>query len=70
MIDKAHDLPLSRQAKVLSISRGSVYYKPRPVSPEDVALMRTWRSCGGLACCRFDGHAVKLTQLRSRTQQG
>ena len=42
MIDKAHDLPRSRQAKVLSISRGSVYYKPRPVSPEDVALMRTF----------------------------
>jgi putative transposase len=40
MIDKAHDLPISRQAKVLSISRGSVYYRPRPVSPEDLALMR------------------------------
>jgi putative transposase len=40
MIDRAHDLSISRQAKVLNISRGSVYYRPRPVSPEDLALMR------------------------------
>jgi putative transposase len=40
MIEREHDLPISRQAKVLGISRGSVYYKPRPVSPEDLSLMR------------------------------
>ena len=40
MIDRNHDLPIARQAKVLNISRGSVYYKPRPVSAEDLALMR------------------------------
>ena len=40
MIDRTHDLPISRQAEVLNISRGAVYYKPRPVSPEDLALMR------------------------------
>jgi putative transposase len=40
MIDRTHDLAISRQAKVLNISRGSVYYRPRPVSPEDLALMR------------------------------
>lgn len=40
MIDREHDLPVSRQAKALGVSRGSVYYKPRPVSPEDLALMR------------------------------
>jgi putative transposase len=40
MIDRNHDLPVVRQAKVLNISRGSVYYKPRPVSAEDLALMR------------------------------
>ena len=32
MIVRAHDLPITRQAKVLNISRGSVYYLPRPVS--------------------------------------
>ena len=40
MIDRDHDLPVVRQAKALNISRGSVYYKPRPVSPEDLAIMR------------------------------
>jgi len=40
MIDREHDLPISRQAKALGVSRGSVYYRPRPVAPEDLALMR------------------------------
>ena len=40
MIDRAHDLPISKQAEVLNISRGSVYYLPRPVSAADLALMR------------------------------
>jgi putative transposase len=40
MIDRAHDLPISRQAAALNISRGSVYYLPRPVSSADLALMR------------------------------
>lgn len=40
MIDRGHKLPITRQAKVLSLSRSGVYYKPRPVSPEDLAIMR------------------------------
>jgi putative transposase len=40
MIDRSHELPLSRQAAVLEISRGSVYYDPRPVSASDLAIMR------------------------------
>lgn len=40
MIDRDHDLPITRQAQVLGISRGSVYYLPRPVSDADLALMR------------------------------
>jgi len=40
MIDRNHELPIARQAKVLNISRGSAYYKPRPVSAEDLAIMR------------------------------
>ena len=40
MIDREHKLPIARQAKALNISRGAVYYKPRPVSPEDLAIMR------------------------------
>jgi len=40
MIDEAHALPVIRQAKALGISRGSVYYKARPVSAADLVLMR------------------------------
>ncbi len=40
MIDRSHDLSITRQAKALNISRGSVYYLPRPVSVADLALMR------------------------------
>jgi putative transposase len=40
MIDRDHGLSVSRQAKVLGISRGSVYYLPRPTSGADLALMR------------------------------
>ena len=40
MIDRAHDLPIAKQAEVLRISRGSVYYLPRPVPEADLAIMR------------------------------
>lgn len=40
MIDRNHDLPVSRQARELGISRGSVYYRPYPTSSDDLALMR------------------------------
>jgi len=39
MINRTHPLPLTRQAEVLGISRGSVYYQPRPVSGADLKLM-------------------------------
>ena len=40
MIDRTHDLSIVKQAEVLNISRGSVYYLPRPVSETDLAIMR------------------------------
>ena len=40
MIDRDHDLPITRQAKALGVARSSVYYTPRPVSAEALALMR------------------------------
>src|SRR5207248_6511119 len=40
MIDRAHDLPITKQAKALNITRGSVYYLPRPVPEADLAIMR------------------------------
>ena len=40
MIDRDHELSIARQAKALNISRGAVYYKPRPVSDADLQIMR------------------------------
>ena len=41
MIDRAHDLPITgKRRQVLNISRGSVYYLPRPVSKADLAIMQ------------------------------
>ncbi len=40
MIDRSHDLPLTRQAEALGISRGCLYHQPQPVSAADLALMR------------------------------
>lgn len=40
MIDRSHKLSVSRQARILGISRGSVYYLPQPASFVDLALMR------------------------------
>jgi len=40
MIDRTHPLPITRQAELLRISRGSVYYLPRSASEADLTLMR------------------------------
>ncbi|WP_373429608.1 MULTISPECIES: IS3 family transposase [Cupriavidus] len=40
MIDRDHPLPVSRQVKLVDISRSSVYYQPRPISDADLRLMR------------------------------
>ncbi len=40
MIDRGHELAVSRQAALLQLSRSSLYYEPRPVSPNVLALMR------------------------------
>ena len=40
MIDRDDKLPVGTQAALLGISRGAVYYTPRPTSEADLALMR------------------------------
>ena len=39
MIDRGHKLSISRQAQLLNISRGAVYYLPKPVGESDLTLM-------------------------------
>ena len=36
MIDRDHELPIKRQAELLGISRGSVYYHPEPISRQPI----------------------------------
>ena len=40
MIDRKHALSVTRQARLLGLSRGAVYYLPQPVGAADLALMR------------------------------
>jgi len=40
MMDRQHDLSLTRQSSLLGIGRGSYYYQPRPTSQTDLDLMR------------------------------
>lgn len=40
MIDRGHELSITRQAKALGISRSIVYYLPQPASAADLVLMR------------------------------
>jgi putative transposase len=40
MIARGGELPVTRQAQLLSLSRSSVYYTPRPLSARDLQLMR------------------------------
>ena len=40
MIDRRHDLSITKQAEALGISRSSVYYLPRPVPAAELAVMR------------------------------
>ena len=40
MINRRHELSVVRQARLLGVSRSSVYYLPRPTSDGDLTLMR------------------------------
>ena len=40
MIDRTHELPVSRQCRILELPRSTAYYTPQGESPESLALMR------------------------------
>ena len=40
MIDRAHPLPINRQAEALGVARSTVYALPRPISDRDLDLMK------------------------------
>jgi putative transposase len=60
MIMREHELSITKQAKALRISRGSVYYLPRPVSATDLEIMRLLDRLHldpspARECCEADG---------------
>ena len=40
MIEKGAELPVKRQCEILQLSRSSVYYRPVPISPKELGLLR------------------------------
>ena len=40
MMDRLAELPVTRQCRILGLSRSSVYYTPQPIPEADLALMR------------------------------
>ena len=45
MIDRTHELPVKRQAELMGISRGTVYYHPEPVSEAELAAASYANTC-------------------------
>ena len=49
MIDRSHPLSVKRQAELLNISRGAVYYLPKPTSQRDLLLFKlAFGGAGGI----------------------
>jgi hypothetical protein len=72
MIDREHDLPITRQAAVLNISRGSVYYRPRPMPETDLAIMRpvmTARCQGRVLRCPLQDQPRPVVRSRVPGEQ-
>ena len=40
MIDRNHELPVTRQCQILRLARSTAYYQPAPIPEEDLTLMR------------------------------
>ena len=40
MIDRSHELPVSRQCQILSLARSTAYYRPQEASEAELTLMR------------------------------
>ena len=71
MIDPAHELSITNQAEALNISRGSVYYLPRPVPDADLTIMRRRRpAASGVPLSRARGCCKACWSLRGTRSAG
>jgi putative transposase len=75
MIDRSDKLSVRRQAELLNISRGTVYYLPKPTSDSDLATMNAidrlhldFPFMGSRQLCRAlvkQGHEIGRLHVRS-----
>jgi transposase InsO family protein len=56
MIDRHHALPIKREAELVGISRGAVYYVAAPLDPAELAVMRRM---GNTALYQKHGTSIK-----------
>ena len=70
MIDPAHELSITNQAEALNISRGSVYYLPRPVPDADLTIMRRLDRCIWSSLSRARGCCKACWSLRGTRSAG
>jgi len=68
MIDKDHKLPITKQCKLLELSRSSVYYEPAPVSDKDRELIRLIDEIH-LECPYFGSRGIKSILKRKGSRQ-
>ena len=65
MIDHEHQLSISRQAKLLGISRGSVYYQRRPSSPAEGIIFQSQTAYKQLRKMMVEEYLVGVISLPS-----
>jgi len=69
MIDKDHKLPITKQCKLLELSRSSVYYEPAPVSDKGRELIRLIDEIH-LECPYFGSRGIKSILKRKGYKVG
>lgn len=75
MIDRSYKLSIRRQAELLNISRGAMYYLPKPVSESNLGLMHAmdqlhldYPFMGSRQLCRqLQGKGFKVGRQHERT---
>jgi putative transposase len=75
MIDREHELPITKQCHILQLSQSSVYYMAAPVNERDAELMRLideihlqepyLGSRGMKSILRMRGHKVGRIHVRT-----
>ena len=66
MIARTHELPVKRRAELVTISRGTVYYHPEPISDAELRLLRVGR-LSSICSSRFAAAEASLPRQSSKS---